>query len=73
MLAFADTSYYVALLQRTDSLHARALQITDSFRGRIVTTAWVLTELGNYFSHGIAEALTADRHFEQAGFNIILK
>jgi len=23
--------------------------------------------------HGLAEALTADHHFEQAGFNVLLK
>lgn len=48
--AFADTSYYVALLDHSDQLHLRALEITNKYRGRMVTTGWVLLELGNFLS-----------------------
>jgi predicted nucleic acid-binding protein len=47
---FADTSYYIALLQRSDDLHSQAVRFSDTYRGRVVTTAWVLAELGNYLS-----------------------
>lgn len=129
---FADTFYFLALLNAGDKAHARALAYTASFQGEIVTTAWVLTELGDAMSdpanrmefvstfkdleadpqvrivaadsilfqdgvklfaarpdkewsltdcisfvimtrEGIAEALTGDHHFEQAGFIACLK
>jgi predicted nucleic acid-binding protein len=129
---FADTSYYLALINAEDELHARAKEITPDVGGTLVTTAWVLTELVDALSRppnramavefvrdwygdprvtvvppsqelfdagldlfarredkewsltdcisfvvmreqGITEALTGDRHFEQAGFNILLK
>ena len=128
---FADTSYYVALLVQVDAYHQRAIDCTKKFDGHLVTTHWVLTELGNYFSaihlrqrfvgftsdlmldqdptvisadsgqfekgaklfaerpdkswslvdcisfemmrgYGIDEDLTADHHFEQAGFKALL-
>jgi predicted nucleic acid-binding protein len=47
---FADTSYYVALLLKTDSRHERAVDFTTTFSGRVITTEWVLSELGNYLS-----------------------
>ena len=130
--AFADTVYYLALLNADDELHARATEITPKFRGRIVTTAWVIAELLDALSRpphrdlvtrfvhdlfvdpdvtvvpadqdlfqaglllfsrradkewsftdcvsfvamqreGMSDALTADRHFEQAGFVCLLR
>jgi uncharacterized protein len=130
--AFADTVYYLALLNADDELHARATEITPTFRGRIVTTVWVIAELLDALSRpphrdlvtrfvhdllvdpdvtvvpadqelfqaglslfsrrpdkewsftdcvsfvvmqreGISDALTADRHFEQAGFVCLLR
>lgn len=47
---FADTFYFLALLNRADKAHARALAYTASFQGEIVTTALVLTELGDALS-----------------------
>ncbi|MEW6253033.1 MAG: PIN domain-containing protein [Planctomycetota bacterium] len=46
---FADTSYYVALLNRSDAHHARATALTGRLRGHFVTTEWVLLELANTF------------------------
>lgn len=129
---FADTSFYLAVVNSKDALHARAVRASRKFRGRVVTTHYVLTELGNALSRAqhrpvfvtlirrlrgdshtiiipasdelfdqgldlfarrpdkdwslidcisfvvmgqrrIAEALTEDRHFKQAGFRALLQ
>lgn len=129
---FADTSYYLALLNPADIDHGQAVRIGGALRNQIVTTDFVLTEVGNTLSrvpvrpafvcfmadmradprttiipatrglldegfnlftqrpdknwsltdcvsfvvmeqHRLTEALTADHHFEQAGFNILLR
>lgn len=128
---FADTSYYIALLHIGDEYHAQARSYTEGFDGRMVTTAWIITETGNALAKGanrrsfvtlladlenddrvqivaptqslfqkgldlyrsrmdkdwsltdctsfvvmqetgLTQALTADRHFEQAGFSVLL-
>lgn len=49
--AFADTSFFVALLNPRDVHHATAADLQADFEGRILTTGWVLTELlGNYLA-----------------------
>lgn len=129
---FADTFYYIALLDANDSAHETAVAATRELKSTTVTTAWVLLELANTLSasrhrgvfprfldrlranpnviiyeaerevfdlgvdlyqnredkewsltdcisfvvmtrEGIAEALTGDHHFEQAGFSILLQ
>jgi len=129
---FADTSFFVAFLGDKDEHHELAVEYMDAYPGRILTTLWVLAELGNYLSNGqtrrlfapfvkrlrqerrvrilpldealfgqaidlygrrldkdwsvtdcisfvtmrkegVMEALTADHHFEQAQFRILLK
>lgn len=129
---FADAFYFLALLNRNDQAHDRAVQAATQLRGRLVTTEFVLLEVGDAFSEpadrvaflelvgtlgtdskvtikkasstlfqagislfrkrpdkgwsltdctsfvvmereGIAEALTGDRHFEQAGFRALLR
>lgn len=47
MAAFADTFYYLALLDPTDEAHQRALALSEKRRGRVITTAWVLTEVAD--------------------------
>jgi predicted nucleic acid-binding protein len=48
---FADTGYWIALLNPHDELHARALALAQSCSDdQIVTTEMVLTELLNGFS-----------------------
>ena len=47
---FADTFYFLALLNPRDKAHARALAYTAAFQGEMVTTAWILTELGDALS-----------------------
>lgn len=129
---FADSFYYFALLNRTDEAHGRARAATLRLKSRIITTDWVLTELGDGMAdpssraaflrameqlrndpdvtivpfsaalrdaglqmfasrpdkhwsltdcvsfvvmqrEGLTEALTGDHHFEQAGFQALLK
>jgi predicted nucleic acid-binding protein len=128
---FADTYYFVALLNDKDSAHSKVVDFSNRYSGQIVTTEWVLVELGDAFcrSHwrptflstlerlhessqitvveathscferavrlfasrpdknwsltdctsflvmedrSISEALTADQHFAQAGFAVLL-
>lgn len=47
---FADTSYFYALLSPADDAHAKAHELTRKRTEKLVTTAWVLTELGNTLS-----------------------
>ena len=129
---FADTFFFLTLLNPSDAGHRTAAELSRQLRQRRVTTAWVLTEVGDAMSvgdnrdafldfyrflkesplviikpasqelfdqgielfsqrpdkewtltdcisfavmreEGITEALTADRHFEQAGFRALLK
>lgn len=131
-MKFADTSYLLALLNPDDELHDSATALSSTLNEVVVTTMWVLTELGDalhrgrnreiftrflntldghrdfeivpaspeIFRQGVAlfrdrsdkewsltdcisfvvraekrlsEALTADRHFEQAGFKALLR
>jgi predicted nucleic acid-binding protein len=127
---FADSFYYIALLNPHDRFHAPALAATTSLNCRLVTTLWVLMEVADalsapavrqrtrrclkqlsadpattvvmetsWYSRGlelygkradknwsltdcisfelmtdrqIAEALTGDHHFTQAGFRAML-
>ena len=132
MSIFADTSFYVALINPKDASHTNAVDSARRFRGIIVTTEYALLELGNWLSRsgdkavfvelvrrlqsdaqtvivpadhswfesgfdlyanrpdkewplndcisfvvmqdrGITDALTCDRHFEQAGFTTLLR
>jgi len=128
----ADTSFFVAYLNRRDEHHTPAVQWMTASSERIVTSEWILAELANFLAEGpdrrlfgplvralsaedrveivpadhasfldalslylrrpdktwsftdcasfrlmksrkITEALTADHHFEQAGFKALLK
>ena len=129
---FADTSYYIALVNPRDMVFDAAGGFTRRFHGTMYTTEYVLLETANRLSrsgdrglflelfkrlnddpdivvveaskelfkqglniyakrpdkdwsltdcisfvvmkqHGLTEALTADRHFDQAGFRALLK
>lgn len=130
--AFADSHFFMAMLNPRDQDHARAVQIAQSFQRPIVTTQFVLLEVGDACARpvqrplfeqlvarlagnansriiavtsdlfdaglalfvnrpdkdwsltncssfslkqqeGITDALTADHHFEQAGFVALLR
>lgn len=51
---FADTFYYIALLDANDSAHKAAVDVTRQLKFPIETTGFVLLELAN--------ALSASRH-----------
>jgi predicted nucleic acid-binding protein len=129
---FADTFYFLALLNQDDAAHSKARAISEELTDSIVTTAWVLIEVADALAapnlrhvflhlietlrsdpnttiippsetlfdqglkfygdrpdkhwtltdcisfvvmqqHGITQALTGDRHFEQAGFQALLR
>ena len=131
-MKFADTNFLVALLNPKDQWHSAATQAAAALDEPVVTTMWVLVELGDALSVGgnrdlfldfvdqlseqpewetvpaspewfarglelfrsrkdkersltdcisfavmkqrdVAEALTHDHHFEQAGFQVLLK
>lgn len=47
---FADTSFYIALINPDDAWHQAALASGDKYRGTVYTTEYILLELGNYLS-----------------------
>ena len=129
---FADSFYFFALINIKDRAHQKARTYSENQDSAIITTPWVLTELGDGLSrssrreafaqilkilqsdpeniivepsqalfdsgidlyktrrdkhwsltdcisfvvigqHDLVDALTGDHHFEQAGFNALLK
>ena len=44
---FADSFYYFALLNDQDPAHEKAAAFVRTFHGWMVTTGWVVTELGD--------------------------
>jgi hypothetical protein len=130
--AFADTYYFLALLDSREERHVGAAEASRNPELRLITTEWVLAEFGDAYCHpkdradfvalyhalvnhprvkivaaetrlfqrgvdlfesrrdkdwsltdclsfvvmqdeGITQALTGDKHFEQAGFTALLK
>ncbi|MGA2441692.1 MAG: PIN domain-containing protein [Tepidisphaeraceae bacterium] len=130
-VTFADTFYYLAMLNPGDAAHQQAMQATEQLRGGLLTTEFVLLEVADALSlprerskflelfdyltstpevvvvptssellrrgvelyrrrpdkdwpltdcisfvvmerNAIAEALTGDNHFRQAGFKPLL-
>ena len=49
-VVFADTFYFLALLNVRDQAHEHAKFYSTQVKPAIVTTAWVLTELGDAMS-----------------------
>ena len=61
---FADTAYYLALLNVHDELHGRSVALTPGFNDRLLTTTWVLTEVADalcrpVFRSTVVEFITA--------------
>ena len=48
MKVFADTNFYVAMLNSRDQYHARAMAYTSNTTDRIVTSDFVLLEVANF-------------------------
>lgn len=49
---FADTSFYVALLNPEDVAHANALHVGHSIKRPVLLSDFILLELGNALSRG---------------------
>jgi predicted nucleic acid-binding protein len=49
---FADTSYYLALVNPVDPRHERAVGLAESLLGRTFVSEYVLIELGSALSRG---------------------
>jgi uncharacterized protein len=47
---FADTFFFLALLDSREASHSAAIQYSTDPQLRIVTSEWVLTEFGNAYS-----------------------
>ena len=47
---FADTFYFLALLNSRDAAHRKAVDFSNSSDAPLLTTAWVLTELADGLS-----------------------
>ena len=70
--AFADTSYFVALLSQKDRYHEKVHRLNQEIDFRIVTSNWVIVELANSFRHprnrrdvaDLIEALLLDSEVE---------
>src|SRR2546426_9306152 len=56
---FADTFYFLGLVNRADRAHSRCLAFSGQYRGEVVTTAGILVE--------VADALAAPVHRLKAG------
>src|SRR5437016_4171271 len=49
---FADTSYYLALVNPVDPRHELAVDLAENLLGRTFLTQYVLVELGSALSRG---------------------
>ena len=45
--AFGDSFLFIALLNPRDSFHQTALTVSRDWEGQIITTRWILAEVGN--------------------------
>lgn len=50
MLVFADTFYFLAIINPDDAYHRQALDYSRSKRAPMLTTDWVLTEVADAFA-----------------------
>ena len=57
---FADTSYFLAFLGENDQHHERAMAWTRVLRAAVVTTEYVVIEVGNSLTKGSDRAVFAD-------------
>lgn len=53
---FADSYYFLALLNRKDQGHEQCLKYSQSSSQPVVTTAWVLMEVGDALRQGLDRA-----------------
>jgi len=48
---FADTFYFLAMLNPRDEAHTKAAALNASLRRPLITTTWVLTEVADALAH----------------------
>ena len=48
---FADSFYFFALANEKDPARAKAQAFAQTYQGKVVTTGWVLTEVGDGLAH----------------------
>jgi len=69
-LTFVDVSGWIALVNANDTLHQQSVRLfeqrLDEGRGFVTISFTIMHECN------IVEALTGDRHFQQAGFAALL-
>ncbi|HET6880921.1 MAG TPA: hypothetical protein VFI31_12240 [Pirellulales bacterium] len=46
-VTFVDTFYYLALVNADDAGHERAMAASHNRQGRLVTTQWIMVEIGD--------------------------
>lgn len=46
-MTFADTAYFLALLNSRDEWHEAAVRHSQTVNGPLITTTWVLVEIGD--------------------------
>ena len=69
---FADAFYYLAMVNPRDQAHQRVMDQAGQLLGPVVTTAWVLTEVGDALAapplrpifHDLMDELWADEETE---------
>ena len=49
-IVFADTSFYIALTTPKETAHSAANSQSDTYTGQLLTTEYVVVELGNFYS-----------------------
>ena len=47
--AFADTHFYIALLDDQDGYHEEVQEFLRGFEGLMITTRWILAKVANFF------------------------
>ena len=47
MIDYATAFYFIALLSPNDHAHKKAVEFSDSYDERMVTTGWIITELAD--------------------------
>lgn len=57
---FADSFYFLAVLNKTDLHHRKAVELSKNFRGGVITTEWVLAELADAFAASHLRQTAAD-------------